>query len=64
MRSTIDVDDDLLAKAHDASGLASRQETVEAALRLMIRLRRQAGVGQAFGRYPWSSDADRSGEPR
>jgi Arc/MetJ family transcription regulator len=53
MRTNIDIDDTLMAEAQRASGLATKKQTVEEALRLMIRLRRQKEVGAARGKYPW-----------
>jgi Arc/MetJ family transcription regulator len=63
MRISIDIDDGLLADAQRACGLASKKQTVEAALRLMIRLRRQKEVGAASGKYRWRGNlgASRSG---
>ncbi len=60
MRTTIDIDDDLMAEARKASGLATKTQTVEQALRLMVKLRRQRDVAAAFGRYPWRGDLTRS----
>jgi Arc/MetJ family transcription regulator len=59
MRTNIDIDDTLMAKAQKVSG-ATKKQTVEEALRLMIRLRRQQEVGAAFGKYPWNGDLARS----
>lgn len=53
MRTDIEIDDTLMAEARRASGYATRKETVEQALRLMIRLRRQQDAGMAFGKYRW-----------
>ena len=53
MRTNIDIDETLLAEAQRVCGLATKKQTVEEALRLMIRLRRQKEVGAAFGRYRW-----------
>jgi Arc/MetJ family transcription regulator len=53
MRTNIDIDDSLMTEARRASGLATKKQTVEQALRLMIRLRRQKEVGAAFGKYRW-----------
>jgi Arc/MetJ family transcription regulator len=41
MRINIEIDDALMAEAQKASGYASKKQTVEEALRLMIRLRLQ-----------------------
>ncbi len=40
--------------------LATKKQTVEQALRLMIRLRRQQEVGAAFGKYRWRGNLARS----
>jgi Arc/MetJ family transcription regulator len=53
MRTNIDIDDTLMAEAQRACGLATKKQTVEEALRLMIRLRRQKEVAAAFGKYRW-----------
>ena len=60
MRTNIDIDDALMADAQKASGCATKKQTVEEALRLMIRLRRQQEVGLAFGKYRWKGDLARS----
>jgi Arc/MetJ family transcription regulator len=53
MRINIDIDDELMADAQRASQLATAKETVEAALRLMIRLRRQRDAAEELGKYSW-----------
>ena len=64
MRTNIDIDDALLDEARRASGHSTKKATVEEALRLLIKLRRQGEVKQAFGRYPWRGDLSRSREGR
>lgn len=54
MRTNIEIDDTLMAEAQKASGHATKKQTVEQALRLMIRLRRQQDVDAAFGKYRWA----------
>jgi Arc/MetJ family transcription regulator len=56
MRTNIDIDDALLAEARKLSGCTTKKDTVEEALRLLVRLRRQKEVDQAFGKYPWRGD--------
>ena len=56
MRTNIDIDDKLMADAQQASGLATKKQTVEQALRLMVKLRRQQEVDAAFGKYRWRGD--------
>jgi hypothetical protein len=40
-------------EAQKASGHGTKRATVEEGLRLLIKLRRQAGADRAFGRYRW-----------
>jgi len=63
MRTNIDIDDRLMAEAQRASGTTKKQ-TVEQALRLMVKLRRQQEVGAAFGKYRWRGDLARSRKGR
>lgn len=60
MRTNIEIDDTLMAEAQKASGQATKKQTVEEALRLMIRLRRQRDVDAAFGKYRWRGHLGRS----
>jgi len=50
MKAGIEIDDELLAKAKQLSGL-DEQATVEAGLRELVRLRRQGEIHQAFGKF-------------
>jgi Arc/MetJ family transcription regulator len=60
MRTNIDIDDTLMAEAQKASGQGTKRATVEEALRLMIKLRRQQAVDSAFGQYRWRGNLARS----
>jgi Arc/MetJ family transcription regulator len=60
MRTNIEIDDTLMAQAQKASGYATKKQTVEQALRLMIRLRRQQQVDAAFGKFRWRGSLARS----
>ena len=42
MRTNIDIDDDLLARALATSGLTTKRAAVEEGLRLLLRVREQA----------------------
>jgi Arc/MetJ family transcription regulator len=64
MRTNIEIDDALMAEAQRACGLATKKQTVEQALRLMIRLRQQRDVGAAFGKYRWRGNLARSRKGR
>jgi Arc/MetJ family transcription regulator len=60
VRTNIDIDDVLLQTARKLSGQKTKKATVDEALRLLVKLRRQKGVDEAFGKYPWRGDLDRS----
>ena len=58
MRTNIDIDDRLMADAMAATGLRTKRETVEAALRLLARRKRQASALGLFGQIDWQGDLD------
>jgi len=58
MRTNIDIDDRLMAEAMAATGLPTKRETVEAALRLIARRKRQASARDLFGAVEWQGDLD------
>ena len=60
MRTNIEIDDVLMREAKKISGHATKKQTVEEALRLMIRLRQQREVDGAFGRYRWRGNLTHS----
>jgi Arc/MetJ family transcription regulator len=64
MRTNIDIDDTLMAEAQKASGQPTKKQTVEEALRLMVRLRRQQEVDSAFGRHGWRGNLAESRKGR
>jgi Arc/MetJ family transcription regulator len=64
MRTNIEIDDRLMAEAQKVSGQATKKQTVEQALRLMIRLQRQQEVDAAFGKYRWRGNLTRSRKGR
>jgi Arc/MetJ family transcription regulator len=64
MRTNIEIDDTLMAEAQKVSGNTTKKQTVEEALRLMIRLRRQREVGAAFGKYRWRGNLAESRKGR
>ncbi len=64
MRINIEIDDALMAQAQKASAYATQDQTVEQALRLLVRLRRQQEVDAAFGKYRWRGNLARSRKGR
>jgi Arc/MetJ family transcription regulator len=64
MRTNIEIDDALMVQAQKLSGYSTKKQTVEEALRLMIKLRRQREVDAAFGQHPWRGNLARSRKGR
>ena len=61
MRTNIDIDDDLLAEAMAATGLPTKQATVEEALRrVVLRHRRRAALAD-MASLGWEGDLDERG---
>ncbi|HMT22340.1 MAG TPA: type II toxin-antitoxin system VapB family antitoxin [Promineifilum sp.] len=56
MRTNIVIDDELMSKALELSGLSTKRAVVEEALRLLIRLHEQAGIAELFGTLHWEGD--------
>lgn len=58
MRTNIDIDDKLMAKAMKASGSNSKRETVEKALMLLLRQNGQRKILKFEGKVDWQGDLD------
>jgi len=58
MRTNIVIDDDLMAEALAVSGLSTKRETVELALRTFLRLKKQGEIRQWRGKLDWDGDLD------
>jgi len=61
--TTVKIDANLLAEAQKVSGEPTTKQTVELALRLMIKLRAQQNVEEAFGKHPWKDNLVRPRRP-
>lgn len=59
MRTNIEIDDDLMDEAMRVSGLATKRETVEAGLRLLVQLKRQQGIRSYRGKLRWEGNLER-----
>jgi len=57
MRTNIDIDDSLMAAATKATGLRTKREVVEEALRTVVRLKRQGGLRKLWG-IGWEGDLE------
>jgi Arc/MetJ family transcription regulator len=58
MRTNVDVDDELLARAMAATGLPTERAAVEEGLRLLVRVHRQAKALADIKGLGWHGDLD------
>ncbi|MEG3180743.1 type II toxin-antitoxin system VapB family antitoxin [Sphingomonas sp. LT1P40] len=59
MRTNIVIDDELMAKAMEASGAKTKREAVEEALRTMIRFHNQQEIRKYRGKLTsWEGDLE------
>src|SRR5712672_1720352 len=56
MRTNIVIDDKLMRDTLRATGLKTKREAVEEALRTLLRLRRQAEIRRLRGKLNWQGD--------
>jgi Arc/MetJ family transcription regulator len=64
MRTNIDIDDQLMAKALKATGLKTKKAAVEEALRTVIRLRQQRTILDLPGKVRWVGNLDEMRQSR
>jgi Arc/MetJ family transcription regulator len=60
MRTNIDIDDGLMKEAMRRGGARTKRATVEAALRLLIQVRQQAGIRRLRGKVRWEGNLSQS----
>jgi Arc/MetJ family transcription regulator len=58
MRTNIVIDDQLLAEAQRLTGIPSKKGVVEAALTLLVQLKRQEAVKAWRGKLPWAENLE------
>jgi Arc/MetJ family transcription regulator len=58
MRTNIVIDDALMRDALRATGLKTKRETVELALRTLLRLSKQADIRRLRGKLEWQGDLE------
>ena len=56
MRTNIVIDDELMQDTLRATGLKSKREAVETALRTLLRLSRQGEIRRLRGKLDWQGD--------
>jgi Arc/MetJ family transcription regulator len=58
MRTNIEIDDELMARAMRLTGLPTKRAAVEEGLRLLVRVREQAKALEALKGLGWEGDLD------
>jgi Arc/MetJ family transcription regulator len=58
MRTNIVIDDKLMRDTLRATGLKTKREAVDQALRTLLRMRKQAAIRQLRGKLNWQGDLD------
>lgn len=58
MRTNIVIDDKLMKDTLQATGLKTKREAVELALRTVLRLRQQEAIRRLRGKLAWDGDLD------
>jgi Arc/MetJ family transcription regulator len=64
MRTNIEIDDELLSQAMKAAGTSTKRATVEAGLRLLVRVRKQMEALEDLTGLGWEGDLDEMREGR
>ena len=64
MRTNIDIDDELMKEAMQATGASTKKAAVEAALRKVVQLKKQERILDLFGTVDWEGDLDAMRESR
>jgi Arc/MetJ family transcription regulator len=64
MRTNIVLDDNLIERAQKLTGIKTKREVVQEALRTLILLREQAEVRQLRGKLKWEGNLDEQRQSR
>jgi len=58
MRTNIEIDDDIMNQTLQQTGLKTKREAVDLALRTLLRLHQQKAVRDYRGKLNWEGDLD------
>jgi Arc/MetJ family transcription regulator len=64
MRTSIEIDEDVLREAQRVLGTATKRETVDAALREVVARHRRLGLLELRGKVCWDGDLEASRQGR
>ncbi len=60
MRTNVEIDDDVMREALRLTGIETKREAVDLALRELVARHRQLGVLRLRGRVSWQGDLEHS----
>lgn len=58
MRTNIEIDDKLMKETLKVTGLNTKKDVVDLALRELLRVRRQAEIKKLRGKFRWEGDLE------
>lgn len=64
MRTNVVLDDELVERAKQVTGMRTKREVIHEALRTLVRLKEQERVRELRGRLHWEGDLDAMRESR
>jgi Arc/MetJ family transcription regulator len=64
MRTNVEIDEELMREALRLSGLKTKRAVIDAALRMFVRVQRQADILELAGKVHWEGNLDESREGR
>ena len=64
MRTNIVLDENLIERAQQLTGIKTKREVVQEALRALILLREQAEIRQTRGKLKWEGNLDQQRQAR
>lgn len=64
MRTNIDIDEELMAEAMEATGLKTKKATIEKALKAVVEARRRRQAMNELWGMGWTGDLDKMREGR
>lgn len=59
-RTNIVIDERLMREAMKSSGRSTKRATVEAGLRLLVKMKKQGAIRRLRGKVQWDGDLDQS----
>ena len=60
MRTNVEIDDEVMREAQRLTGLRTKREVVDLALRELVARHRRLGILELRGRVHWQGDLDRT----